>query len=89
MEASLGEEISVSGRAVPARRAHRWAKLTRKPRIAGVQNAIVIGPEGEAVHTDEHGRVRVRFHWDCAGKYDGARSCWTRVSQGWAGAASG
>ena len=89
VEGSLGEEISVSGRAVPAKGAYRPAKLTRKPRIAGVQSAIVIGPEGEAVHTDEHGRVRVRFHWDRAGKHDGARSCWMRVSQGWAGSGFG
>ncbi|EAM3720606.1 type VI secretion system tip protein VgrG, partial [Salmonella enterica] len=38
---------------------------------------------------DEHGRVRVRFHWDryCPGNEDS--SCWIRVSQAWAGAGFG
>jgi type VI secretion system secreted protein VgrG len=56
-----------------------------KPRIDGVQSAIVVGPKGEEIYTDEFGRVRVRFHWDREGKYDDNRTCWLRVNQGWAG----
>ncbi|HBA9622715.1 TPA: type VI secretion system tip protein VgrG, partial [Escherichia coli] len=43
------------------------------------------GPKGEEIFCDEHGRVRVKFHWD---RYHGmteASSCWVRVSQAWAG----
>ncbi|MEO7330943.1 MAG: type VI secretion system tip protein TssI/VgrG [Minicystis sp.] len=89
VEGSFGEPLTIAGRAVPAAAPYRPARVTHKPRIAGVQSAIVIGPEGEAIHTDEHGRVRVRFHWDRAGKHDDARSCWIRVSQGWAGSGFG
>jgi phage-related protein len=59
--------------------------LTPKPRMGGLQSAIVVGPAGEEIHTDEHGRVRVQFHWDREGKYTDESSCWIRVSQGWAG----
>ncbi len=67
----------------------RPARRTPKPRLVGVQSAVVVGPEGEEIHTDELGRVRVQFPWDREGKLDEHSSCWIRVSQGWAGAAHG
>jgi type VI secretion system secreted protein VgrG len=35
-----------------------------KPVMPGVQSAVVVGASGEAIHTDEFGRVRVQFHCD-------------------------
>jgi type VI secretion system secreted protein VgrG len=64
---------------------YRPARVTPRPLMRGVQTAIVVGPEGEEVHTDEHGRVQVQFHWD----RQQAGSCWIRVNQGWAGGAWG
>jgi type VI secretion system secreted protein VgrG len=58
---------------------------TPKPTIKGSQTAIVVGPSGEEIHTDEHGRIKVQFHWDREGEMDENSSCWIRVSQGWAG----
>jgi len=60
----------------------------RRPTIPGSQTAIVTGPKDEEIHTDEHGRVKVKFHWDRRGDHnnDGNMSCWIRVSQNWAGA---
>ncbi|MBI4705786.1 MAG: type VI secretion system tip protein VgrG [Deltaproteobacteria bacterium] len=62
---------------------------THKPVIHGVQSAVVVGPSGQEIYTDEFGRVRVQFHWDREGKRDDGSSCWMRVSQGWAGTAYG
>ena len=84
-----GAELSITGRAVPASVAYRPAKVTPRPRLAGVPSAIVVGPAGEEIHTDDHGRVRVQFHWDRAGARDERSSCWIRVSQGWAGSGFG
>jgi type VI secretion system secreted protein VgrG len=67
----------------------RPERLTRRPIIAGPQTAIVVGPAGEEIHTDEHGRIKVQFHWDREGKKDDKSSCWIRVSQAWAGAGWG
>jgi type VI secretion system secreted protein VgrG len=64
---------------------YRPAIVTPKPRISGVQSAIVVGPERETVYSDEFGRVRVQFHWDRQGEFDSNSSCWMRVSQAWAG----
>ncbi len=60
-----------------------------KPRVHGVENATVVGPFGEEIHTDEFGRVRVQFHWDRAGRRDSTSSCWIHVSQPWSGAGYG
>jgi type VI secretion system secreted protein VgrG len=59
------------------------------PRIDGIQSAVVVGPEGQDIHADEFGRVRVRFHWDREGVYDDHRSAWVRVGDGWAGSGFG
>ncbi len=56
-----------------------------KPRIQGLQSAVVVGPKGDDIHVDEHGRVRVQFPWDRDAKGDESGSCWVRVAQAWAG----
>ena len=60
-----------------------------EPKIYGLQTAIVVGPPGEEIHTDEYGRVRVQFHWDRIGKYDHQSSAWVRVATAWSGAGFG
>ena len=57
--------------------------------ILAPQTAIVVGPDGQSIHTDQHGRVRVQFHWDRIGKNDEKSSAWVRVSSGWAGSELG
>jgi type VI secretion system secreted protein VgrG len=62
----------------------RAPQVTPKPEIRGPQTAIVAG-QSEEIDTDEHGRVKVKFHWDRYAKDDGSSSCWIRVSQSLAG----
>ncbi|EON90773.1 Rhs element Vgr protein [Marinobacter lipolyticus SM19] len=70
--------------AIPADRTWR-PQINHRPLMDGPQIAIVTGPEGEEIHCDEHGRVKVRFPWDRYSKNDQHSSAWLRVSQGWAG----
>ncbi|MBX9976824.1 MAG: type VI secretion system tip protein VgrG [Alphaproteobacteria bacterium] len=56
-----------------------------KPRIYSNQTAIVVGPPGEEIHTDEHGRIKVQFYWDQYGSNNEKSSCWIRVAQLWSG----
>jgi type VI secretion system secreted protein VgrG len=63
----------------------RPPRLTPRPMVRGVQTAIVVGPSGEEIHVDEHGRVKVQFHWDRDGQRNEKSSCWVRVSQPWGG----
>jgi type VI secretion system secreted protein VgrG len=73
----------------PADVAFRPPRRTPRPIVHGIQTAIVVGPPGEEIHTDAHGRVKVRFHWDRSGRDDDRCSCWIRVAQASAGAAWG
>jgi type VI secretion system secreted protein VgrG len=62
---------------------------------ATTQSAIVVGPEGEEVHCDQLGRIKIRFkstrksdheHAQMAGAADAdIDSAWVRVSSSWAG----
>jgi type VI secretion system secreted protein VgrG len=64
--------------------------LPLKPRVQQiVETATVVGPPGEEIFTDEHGRVKVQFHWDRHGEGDDRSSCWLRTLEPWAGAAWG
>jgi type VI secretion system secreted protein VgrG len=54
-------------------------------RIYGLQTAIVVGGADQQICTDEHGRVRVQFHWDREGSYNTASSAWIRVASTFAG----
>jgi uncharacterized protein (DUF2345 family) len=49
------------------------------------QTATVVGPPGESLYTDEHGRCLVRFHWD----REGTNTTWVRVSSAWSGGSQG
>lgn len=64
---------------------YRSAQTTPQPKVQGPQTAVVVGPSGEKVWTDEYGRVKIQFHWDRYGKNDENSSCWIRVSHNWAG----
>ncbi len=77
------------GKAVLTDRPYHPPRITPRPVVPGFQSAIVTGPAGEELFTDEHGRVRVRFLWDRGDAGDAQSSCWIRVSQGWSGAGYG
>ncbi|AVR94275.1 type VI secretion system Vgr family protein [Pseudoduganella armeniaca] len=64
--------------------------------VVHTQSAVVVGPEGEDVHCDEQGRVKVRFPgtreqdhthaYGTSGASDTERdSAWIRVASSWAG----
>jgi len=74
--------------AMDATSPYRPARRTRRP-VAYAETATVVGPAGEEIHPDAHGRVKVQFHWDREGAKDDTASCFVRLAQSWAGAAWG
>ena len=69
---------------VPAAVKFRTPQTTPAPVIEGPQTARVVAPSGadtEEIHTDEHGRSKVKFHWDLGPDEDDKASCWMRVGQ--------
>ncbi|MDQ0573007.1 type VI secretion system secreted protein VgrG [Variovorax paradoxus] len=58
----------------------RAPRTTQIPRTTGPQTAVVVGPEGEEIWTDQYGRVKVQFRWDRSGRRNENCSCFVRVS---------
>ncbi|KVL39574.1 type VI secretion protein ImpA [Burkholderia territorii] len=52
----------------------------RKPAMQ-LETAIVVGPKGEEVYTDELNRIKVMFVWDRQSEGRENASCWMRVVQ--------
>lgn len=73
--------------AIRADNTFRTARTTPEPRVGGPQTAVVVGPDGDEILTDQYGRVKVQFHWEQLVTSSGAQKldrCWVRVSQSWA-----
>ena len=60
-------------------------QITPRSSIYGLQTAVVVGPSGEEIYTDEYGRIKIQFHWDRIGENNEKSSCWVRVAQTWTG----
>ncbi|MGD9853446.1 MAG: type VI secretion system Vgr family protein [Planctomycetaceae bacterium] len=69
----------------PAANPVRPRARTPRPRVRGPQTAVVVGPQGEELYTDNYGRIKVQFHWDRVGADDEKSSCWIRCVQSLAG----
>ncbi len=81
----VGQHYSNQFLCVPKDMQYRPQRVTPLPVLSSVQTAMVVGPAGEEIYTDEYGRVKVQFHWDREGKHDENTSCWVRVTQVHAG----
>jgi len=82
---SGGSQFSNTFTCIPFGVPYRAPRLTPKPLVHGSQTAIVVGPAGEEIYTDEFGRIKVQFHWDREGQGNEKSSCWIRTSQTLAG----
>ena len=78
---SYESEFSVQLKSEP----FRAPLATGRPIIPGLQTAVVTGPSGDEIYTDEYGRIKVQFHWDRDGQKDEKTTCFIRVSQSMSG----
>jgi type VI secretion system secreted protein VgrG len=63
----------------------RQPMTTARPRMEGLHTAKVLAPSGEEIHTDEQGRIKIRFRWDWREDATADNSEWVRVVQPWTG----
>ena len=75
--------------AFPSARPWRPVPRVPRPNMAGIFSAVVIGPEGQEIHTDELGRIKLRFRWDHRKDASAGSGVWVRAMQGWTGANAG
>ncbi len=59
----------------------RPERVTAAPVITNPLTGFVTGPEGADIHTDEMGRIKVRFPWDRRSLVDDTASHWIPVMQ--------
>ncbi|PLR62192.1 type VI secretion system tip protein VgrG [Pseudomonas sp. QC2] len=82
---SGGAQFESSLTCIDAQQSFRPLASTHRPIVKGPQTALVVGPKGEEIWTDQYGRVKVHFYWDRHDQSNENSSCWIRVSQSWAG----
>ncbi|MEQ9105937.1 MAG: type VI secretion system tip protein TssI/VgrG [Limnobacter sp.] len=78
-------DFSCEFEAIESSQPFRPERKSRKPHAKGPLPALVVGPEGREIHTDEFGRIKVQFYWDRYGKRNQDSSCWVRVASPAAG----
>ncbi|KAF1034765.1 MAG: Actin cross-linking toxin VgrG1 [Burkholderia lata] len=69
----------------PTNEPFRLLRTIAKPRMTGVEYAVVTCPENQEIWTDAYGRVKLQFLWDRLGNNDERSSCWVRVAGAWHG----
>lgn len=84
-EEMKGDAYASTFGAIPKQDQFRAPLNTAWPEIAGLHTATVVGQSGEEIWTDEHGRIKVQFHWDREGEDDEKSSCFVRVVTPWSG----
>jgi type VI secretion system secreted protein VgrG len=67
--------------AIPSSVPFRPEWITPRPEIEGTHTAMVRGPEGAEIYTDQYGRFRAQFHWDREAKGTDEDSRWVRPLQ--------
>ncbi|HEY2250164.1 MAG TPA: type VI secretion system tip protein VgrG, partial [Planctomycetaceae bacterium] len=72
-------------RAISSQQTFHTARTTPKSIVRGPQTAVVVGPSGQEIYTDQYGRIKVQFFWDRVGTNDENSSCWVRLGTSWAG----
>ncbi len=69
----------------PVEKPYYPPKVTPWPELPSLLTAVVTGPSGEEIHTDQYGRIKVQFPWDRKGKNDDKTTCWVRTVMPWTG----
>lgn len=80
-EKSYANSLTVFPNATP----WRQPIVVPRPVMAGLFTAVVIGPSGQEIYTDDNARVKVQFPWSHLGDTTADGTLWLRVIQPWAG----
>ncbi len=82
LEVGHDEIYRVELQAIPADTQFRAERKTPKPRIYGVERATIDGPtDSKYAQLDEHGRYKVKIHFDESDLSAGNASTWIRMLQ--------
>src|SRR6185312_6262629 len=81
-----GDQFFCHFSVIQSRQPFRSMQAANKPRIVGLQTAVVSGSDtAEDISVDKYGRIQVTFHWNRPDKENFHISCPVRVASSWAG----
>lgn len=81
-----GDQFFCHFSVIRSRQPFRTMPTASKPRIVGLQTAVVSGSDtAEDISVDKYGRIQVTFHWNKPDKENAHISCPVRVASSWAG----
>ncbi len=81
-----GDQFFCHFSVIRSRQPFRSMPTASKPRIVGLQTAVVSGSDtAEDISVDKYGRIQVTFHWNKPDKENAHISCPVRVASSWAG----
>ncbi len=81
-----GDQFFCHFSVIRSRQPFRTMPTASKPRIVGLQTAVVSGSDSaEDISVDKYGRIQVTFHWNKPDKENFHISCPVRVASSWAG----
>lgn len=81
-----GDQFFCHFSVIQSRQPFRSMQTASRPRIAGLQTAVVSGSDtAEDISVDKYGRIQVTFHWNKPDKENFHISCPVRVASSWAG----
>ncbi|MEO9080416.1 MAG: type VI secretion system tip protein TssI/VgrG [Rhodanobacter sp.] len=81
-----GDQFFCHFSVIQSRQPFRSMQTAVKPRIVGIQTAVVSGSDtAEDISVDKYGRIQVTFHWNKPDKDKFEISCPVRVASSWAG----
>jgi len=81
LDSDTGELYQNEFHSIPRDVPFRPAVVTTQPTVEGCHTAMVRGPTGEEIHTDQYGRFKAQFHWDREAKGTDEDSRWVRMLQ--------
>ncbi|MEO9078808.1 MAG: type VI secretion system tip protein TssI/VgrG [Rhodanobacter sp.] len=81
-----GDQFFCHFSVIQSRQPFRSMQTAAKPRIVGIQTAVVSGSDdAEDISVDKYGRIQVTFYWNAPDKDKFHISCPVRVASSWAG----
>ncbi|WP_163832527.1 type VI secretion system Vgr family protein [Spartinivicinus ruber] len=82
---SKGSQYHNKFEALTAEQPFRLKSQQTKLHLKGIQTAIVSGPAGEEIYTNNYGQIKIQYQWDRQGQNDENTSKWVRVIHNWTG----
>lgn len=81
LEGDAKRHVNTKFHAIKKEVPFRPPRISKEAKQPGLQMGVVVGPDGQEVHPDQFGRIRVQAHWDRLGAKNDKSGTWCRIAQ--------